>query len=320
MSVITSFYTRSLMNCHITFKALTIGEWEGRYKRVRRASLLQSYGYARAVCALQRQRARWGVIEIDGVEAGIVQILEAGALKNLLHAVILDCGPLWFDGFGSNAHVGAFFAAFNRMFRRRIGRRRRIIPETTLDITPFGFERYGTGHETIWLDLRPDLEGLRAGLKKNWRGSLKQAEDADLDVIWDDSNDNGGAQLGWCLSKYIKDREVKGYDGASVSLLKALAAQCDFMIGRVELKGKPIAGALIFKHGTAATYQLGFSGNAGREVNAHHIMLWRAIERLKAQGVTDFDLGGINDETAKGVKRFKMGLGGAVFSSAGIYR
>ncbi|MGH1399412.1 MAG: GNAT family N-acetyltransferase [Alphaproteobacteria bacterium] len=283
---------------------------------MQRANLLQSYGYARAICHLQKQHAKWGIIHINGQEAGIVQILEASAFKNLLHAVILDRGPLWFDGYGNNEHITAFFTAFNKQFPRRIGRKRRIIPETQLDIAPLGFNKTGAGYQTLWLDLRPDIDDLRNALKKNWRSALKQAENQDLTIIWDET----GAHIGWCLSEYLKDRTAKGYDGAGVPLLKALLQHCDFTIGRVESHGKPIAGILILKHGSAATYQLGFSSNTGRALNAHHIVLWQAIERLKAQGITDFDLGGINDETAKGVKRFKMGLNGSVFANAGLYQ
>ena len=88
------------MTCTIDWNVLSFSEWEQRFKKLNRATLLQSYPYAQAMAEISGQKPRWGLIKIDNVEAGLVQILEVGFLKNLIHAVILDRGPLWFDGFG----------------------------------------------------------------------------------------------------------------------------------------------------------------------------------------------------------------------------
>ncbi len=45
------------------------------------------------------------------------------------------------------------------------------------------------------------------------------------------------------------------------------------------------------------------------DLRATHLLLWQAIEILKADGFEGFDLGGISAE-APGVERFKLGLGG----------
>ena len=63
------------MTCVIKWNTLSIEEWEKKFSRLPRSNILQSYTYARVVCPLQKQKARWGVIEIDGIEAGLVQIL-----------------------------------------------------------------------------------------------------------------------------------------------------------------------------------------------------------------------------------------------------
>lgn len=307
------------MICYISWKALSFTEWNERFSRVKRANLLQSYSYAHAMCKLNNQTARWGMIEIDGVEAGIVQILEAGLLKNAIHAIILDRGPLWFDGFGNENHIKSFFTTFNQQFPARFGRKRRIIPETDLDLTSLGLKKSNKGYETLSIDLRKDLETLRANLKKNWRGALQKAEKSHITIEWDAS----GEHFPWLIQNYAVDRETKGYDGPSVKLIRALATTMlprgEMLIGRAILNGQPIAGIMIICHGRGATYQLGFSNTAGRQHNAHHILLWHAIERLKNNGITDFDLGGTNDETAKGIKKFKQGMGGKAIQLSGLY-
>ena len=78
------------MECNIEWNKLTLPEWDSRFNALPRPNILQSYDYARAICATDRMKARWGLVKIDGAEAGLVQILEAGILGNLVHAVILD--------------------------------------------------------------------------------------------------------------------------------------------------------------------------------------------------------------------------------------
>jgi lipid II:glycine glycyltransferase (peptidoglycan interpeptide bridge formation enzyme) len=54
-------------------------------------------------------------------------------------------------------------------------------------------------------------------------------------------------------------------------------------------------------------------------LNAHHLILWRAIEELRERGVRILDLGGVNTIRSAGVARFKMRTGGKVLTLAGTY-
>lgn len=287
--------------------------------RVPRSNILQSYDYARAVCAVDRQRARWGLIKIDGAEAGLVQILEAGVLGNLIHAVILDCGPLWFTGFGGEKHTQAFFETFDREFPRRFGRRRRIIPEIQSQMPSVYRWQEGSSYETIWIDLRFDAAELRSNLNRKWRGWLTKAEKSGLTVEWDES----GAALEWLLARHKAHRSQKGYRGASEALLRAMATTFGqngrMIIGRAAYNKEYVAGILLFLHGNAATYQIGWNGDLGREKGAHHMLLWQSMLYLKKRGYTGLDLGGGNKEDAKDVRTFKMGLGGDLVTLPGHY-
>ncbi|MCB1532090.1 MAG: GNAT family N-acetyltransferase [Alphaproteobacteria bacterium] len=265
------------------------------------------------------------MIEIDGREAGLVQILEAGFFGNLIHAVIVDRGPLWFEGFGSTAHFKAFTAELNRQFPRRFGRKRRFIPEiednpkTRNILKKNNFYPIGQhGYETIWVDLTQEENILMSTLKAQSRNKLRKAQKADLTIEWDEK----GAYLPWLLTTYSLDKKEKSYDGPSVKLLQALGRTFlpkNMLIGRALINDKPVGAILILCHGSGATYQIGWSSQEGRKTAAHHRLLWDAFCVLKNKGIKDFDLGGVNDGTAKGVKQFKSGMGGHLVRLPGLY-
>lgn len=298
------------MICTIDWNTLSLPEWEQQFKKLDYSTLLQSYPYAQCMAAMDGQKPRWGVIKINKQEAGLVQILEAGLFFKAIHAVIMDRGPLWFKSYGSDEHQEAFFKEFNRQFPRRIGRKRRVIAEIDIELKTLGYEKTAHSYETLWLDLQQSEDRLRSALKKNWRGTLQKAEKAGLELQWDSK----GEHLGWLLQNYAVDKEAKGYDGPSVKLLKILTKYMlprgEVVVGQARLNGKEVAGILILCHGNSATYQIGFTTPEGRDNGAHHLLLWHALGVLKFKQIRNFDLGGINDNTAKGVKQFKEGLGG----------
>ena len=92
------------------------------------------------------------------------------------------------------------------------------------------------------------------------------------------------------------------------------------MLGmRADLGKTAVAGMIFLIHGRAATYQVGWTSDTGRDLHAHNLMLWRAIEELRERGVRSLDLGGVNTQRSASLARFKMGLGGQVCQFAGTY-
>lgn len=308
-----------MTECIIEWNALSLKDWETRFNSVRRSNILQSYAYAQAASVINRQRPRWGLIRIDGQEAGLVQIFEAGFMG--LHAVILDRGPLWCKGYGAPEHLAAFFVAFDQMFPRRFGRRRRIIPEITQEqslLVPYREVVGVKPYQTIWLDLSCDEAALHAGLKKNWRNALSKAKRENLRIVWD----HKGAGLSWLLLHHEAHRTMQNFQAASPQFIRALAGtfapRGDMLLGQAFVGDEPVAAVLFFRHGRSATYQVGWSAAAGRKVNAHQLLLWQGMIALKGEGILDLDLGGVND-LAEGVKSFKEGMGGEAVTLSGIY-
>ena len=76
---------------------------------------------------------------------------------------------------------------------------------------------------------------------------------------------------------------------------------------------------LFLIHGEAATYQVGWTNDVGRDQHAHNLILWRGIQELQARGIRVLDLGGVNTIRSAGIARFKMSTGGKVITYAGSY-
>lgn len=315
----------------IQWNVLSLDEWQTRFASVRRSNMLQSYTYAIAQAKTARQSARWGLIKINGKEAGLVQIMEAQLLWGAVHGLILDRGPLWFEGFGGAAHIKMFFDFFNKQFPKRFGRKRRILPEVEDGGAALGILKQTgmmpredqSGYQSLWWDLNIEDEVARTALKSNWRGSLLKAEqslDQGVHIEWDDRC----KFYPWLRLQYVIDKAARGYNGISPQLLDNLAAistpQPCMIIGKVTLGGEDIAGILILLHGQSATYQIGWSSDRGRTVSAHHLLLWRARQVLRDYGIKDFDLGGVNDESnAEGIKKFKQATGATPYRLVGQY-
>ena len=174
-------------------------------------------------------------------------------------------------------------------------------------------------YKTIWVDLRPSDDFLRKNLKQKWRNMLNKSEKSGLEVKW--STDL--QFFSWLLRKYQEDRAKKEYKGASAELLSALAhnfaEKQNLLIGKAYYDNKAIAAILIFCHGSSATYQVGWTSEIGRKTAAHNLLLWEAMLNLKARGILDLDLGGINDDSAKTIRKFKEGMGGEVVQLAGHF-
>ena len=317
---------KNLSKCTIEWNFQDLEYWSQCFSRINRSNLLQCHSYGVAIARQNHQRINKGLIYRNGEPAGLVQILEAGIFKNSIHAIVLDRGPLWFDGYGSLEDMKAFLDAFSMQFPRRFGRKVRIIPEiknsnrSKILMEKCGFRPASEhGYQTIWLDLRKEQEVLRKELKKSWRNCLSQAERKGLEITWSDEDEN----FSWLMKHYSMDKHTKGYDGPSVKTMIALAGEFsrgkNMLIGTAMLDSQPIAAILTFVHGKSATYQIGYSSEEGRKSKAHYLLLWSVLKQLKERKVDDFDLGGINEKDAKGVRDFKLGMGGQVVKTLGLY-
>ena len=301
-----------------------VAEWHGLLKLVPRSNYLQSLPHARAAGVHDRKNTRYGLIKIGGETVGLLALQEIKL--GPIHVVDLYRGPLWLVEDPPVDWLQQFVALFDRTFPRRWLRRRRWLPEwqNSAEVQAMlqnsGFRSNGESYETICLDLTKSLPVLRDEMKGKWRNALVKGEKQNLTI----KTDTTGATAGLFLAQYDADRRSKGYHGRSVRFLteeiKAALSLNEGFILWAYYGVAPIAGIFVLIHGQTATYRVGWTTHAGRRCNAHNVLLWEAIKHLQRSNVTQFDLGGVEPQTAAGLTSFKKGLGGRALALPGIYQ
>ena len=303
----------------------TMADWSSLFARVPRSTLPQSFAYAQAMGKTHGHVPRLGMIQRDGVTIGLVQILERRFLK-VFHQRQMHRGPLWLDGPPEPEVLEGTFRLLRKACPDNLLNRASLLPELPASpeneelLKRCGFRRFGPGYRTVWLDLARGEEELRAGLARDWRQRLKAAEKAGLtlDLDWEAKN------LPWLMKQEQEQALAKGFrpmtGRLAVRLRNALVRKDGVLIAAALDRGTPVACALVYVHGRAATYQIGWANEKGRKTDAMRLVLWRAVQALKQRGVLWLDLGGINPESAPGVTEFKLGTGGEATETVGLYR
>jgi lipid II:glycine glycyltransferase (peptidoglycan interpeptide bridge formation enzyme) len=131
-------------------------------------------------------------------------------------------------------------------------------------------------------------------------------------------------QFQWLLEAEIAQRQDRGLDGLPPAFVQRYTltrtpAASTLLTLRADAGRERVAAMMFLLHGASATYHIGWTSEAGRDAHAHNLILWKAIEELKARGIQQLDLGGVNTIRSAGVARFKLRTGGKLVTLAGSY-
>ena len=182
-------------------------------------------------------------------------------------------------------------------------------------------KRVMTGYSTALLDLSPTMADLRAGFDKRFRQPLVSAEKSELTVH------RVGTNLGqyrWLMDAEQQQRDKRGFQGMPLHFVDAYIASRkqpghNVLTLRADIGRDRVAGMMFLLHGQAATYQIGWTSDAGRDAHAHNLLLYKGMEALKERGIRSLDMGGINTGRSAGVARFKISTGAQVVTLAGTF-
>jgi hypothetical protein len=170
-------------------------------------------------------------------------------------------------------------------------------------------------HRTFVLDLRPSLDDLRRNLDKKWRNQLTRSEKNGLKII----AGNGTDEFQRFCQMYEQMLERKAFE-TSVDIEEFRRIQGDLpethrmRILICEQEGIPVAGLIASAMGDSAIYLLGATSTDGLNSKGAYLLQWTMIQWLKENGISWYDLGGIDPERNAGVYHFKSGLSGVDMS------
>ncbi|MGB0660673.1 MAG: GNAT family N-acetyltransferase [Mangrovicoccus sp.] len=152
----------------------------------------------------------------------------------------------------------------------------------------------------------------RAALKKGLAGPLKLTQERFCDK-----------QHRWLLAAEQMQRQERRYRNLPTGFPTAWAkaAPGSAHVFAAYLRGLPIAGILVLRHGASASYLLGWSGPLGRLHHAHAVLIWQATTWLRNAAGQSLDLGAIDTEStaATGLSRFKLRGGAEAVQLGGTY-
>ena len=158
------------------------------------------------------------------------------------------------------------------------------------------------------LNLNGDPAALRGALGGKWRNRLVRAEASRLTVRISQLPPDPDH---WLLRREAAQAKARRYRRLPGSFAVAWVLQTPNAapIFVASLDGAPVAAMLFLHHGAMASYHIGWSGPKWRRLNAHNLLMWRAMEWFAARDVLAIELDTLNTEMAPGLARFKLGTG-----------
>jgi peptidoglycan pentaglycine glycine transferase (the first glycine) len=294
---------------------MTQDEWRREAARFDDVNMIQLWEYAEAKARTGRWTAERVVFEEDGAVVGMAQAV-------VRHLPVGRGGLVWVNRAPLHRAAGAPADALPRMLDAMrqhwvAGRKMylRVAPTVTTGaggFAPRGFRPTGMpGWAAGTVDLRPDEDALRAGLRQKWRNCLNKAERMGAEV----REGSDGPLLESFLAAYAGTLAQADYRKSTTPELLAemnrlLPPGERFHVLQAAVDGEPVAWVLVLRYGRRAEYIGAVTTSAGRRVNAGQLLLWRSLLAMKQAGATEFDVGGYDPDQRddSGPGRFKHGL------------
>lgn len=177
-----------------------------------------------------------------------------------------------------------------------------------------GFSSLGseTRGRTILMDLTSPIEDLRARMKPHWKRELKVAEKCGLELVEGSEKTQFKTFIDIYREMVSRKHFVEPNDINKFNLIQAqLPEPLKMKVLLCRSSENVCAGVICSAIGKTAVYLFGATSNAGMKSRGSYWLQWKLIEQLKKDGITGYDLNGINPEKNPGTYKFKNDLGGA---------
>lgn len=310
-------------------------DWDRLWQECQRKCLPQTweYGSAKAIAG-GWQVQRFLVLDENKIPTALFQVLVKGR-AGLGAVARVNRGPLMLrdeiDGFN---HLSLHsIAVFLRESRRRRWWMIQIAPFLPpgegVDNALRGMglrKQSNTPMDSALLSLEGSDEKVMMGFNGKWRNCLRKGQKLGVIV----KLDKGGQEnLKLLIDFYQLQQREKSFDGMSNRMIQALAAnqsqsfKFNLYIALDDLNDNQdtVLGVLVtLQFGDVSEYLIGVSNKKGRACQANSVLLWRAILDAKRNGCRWFDVGGLADNTPKGIANFKKGLNPKPYALVGEWR
>jgi hypothetical protein len=284
------------------------------------ANIYQTWSYA-SVARGGRNLSHL-ILKKQGTLAAVAQARIAKVPFLNIGIAYIRWAPLW-RRCGTEPNIDIFRQALRALRNEFVCKRRlvlRLFPNLFDDDSPcfsaiLAEEGFSSTKEprarTILMDLRPPLEDLRGGMKRNWRRNLKVAEESGLEVL----EGSGEGLLETFIGIYKETLSRKKFLGPNeVNQLKLIqvrlpeSLKMKIMLCR---SGDDVCAGLVWSEiGTMGVELFAATTNAALENRASYLLRWKLIEKLRQNHFAVYNLNGINPITNPGVYKFKSELVG----------
>lgn len=185
-----------------------------------------------------------------------------------------------------------------------------VAPDQAGDLPLAGAYRLTQPGSEHILTLSSDGDAMLAAMQGKWRNRMRRAARDGLPIHHRALDPLRDKPL---LDLEISQRRQRGYRALPTAFTLAWARAAPDAT-RLFLAGdpsNPLAYMLFLRHGSMASYHLGWSSPAGRHACAHNLLLWTAMTHYSASQVTHLNLGPTTPAN-QGLDHFKTGAGAQI--------
>lgn len=314
-------------------------EWDAFVAAHANGSLLQTDAWARL-----KNRFGWSSQRVwlrrDGQLAAGAQLLFRSVAWGILKVAYMPHGPLvdWQD----EEQVAVLFDQIDQAMYQRGASILKMEPliwqdEPASDAWQAICQRYNLLTDTdtiqpprtVMIDLRPSTDDILMAMKQKTRYNIRLAERKGVTVRAGTAND---LPIFNRLIRITAQRDAFGVHQADYyRAAYELFAPDRAALLLAEYEGQPLAGVMVFAHGSTGAYLYGASSDEERQRMPSYAVQWAAMQWAKEKGCTSYDMWGVPDAPEAELEenftdrrdglwpvyRFKRGFGGDVCRTVG---
>lgn len=168
-----------------------------------------------------------------------------------------------------------------------------------------------TPSRTLRIDLRHPLENLRAGMGRNWKRNLREAEGHDLEILEGSDDKLFAGFIDIYREMVFRKRFSQPNDIHQYRLMQAVLPDKLRMKVMLCRSGASICAGIIWSEmGDTGIELFAATTTTGTTNKGSYLLRWKLVETLKGNGRAFYDLNGINPSGNPGGYKFKRELGG----------